>query len=112
MSEQTFFVLSALAHEPLHGYGILSVVEDLSHGRILLSVGTLYGILDRADGSRLIEVDREEVVASRLRRYYRLTEQGRTALSLEAQRQAANAEMAARRLGGWAAPGAATGAGA
>ncbi len=98
MTEQAFFVLSALAERPLHGYAILSEVADLSEGRIRLRVGTLYGILDRmaADGS--IELDREEVVDSRLRRYYRLTTSGRHALTREAARQAANARMATARL--------------
>lgn len=98
MSEQAFFVLSALALEPLHGYGILSVVDELSQGRIRLRVGTLYGILDRMSASGLIEVDREEIVASRLRRYYRLSDEGRHVVDREAARQAANARMAARRL--------------
>jgi DNA-binding PadR family transcriptional regulator len=100
MSEQAFFVLSALARTPLHGYAILSEVADLSEARLRLRVGTLYGILDRlaADGS--IEVDHEEVVDSRLRRYYRLTTRGRHALTREAARQAANARMATARLAG------------
>lgn len=98
MSEQAFFVLSALAPAPLHGYGILSEVADLSDGRVSLQVGTLYGILDRMAATGLIEVDREEIVDSRLRRYYRLRDDGRNALDREAARQAANARMATRRL--------------
>ena len=52
MSEQTFLVLTALAEEPLHGYAIVQAVEQLSEGRMVLRVGTLYGVLDRlvADG--------------------------------------------------------------
>lgn len=114
MSEQAFLVLSALALKSLHGYGILSEVVELSEGRVQLRVGTLYGILDRMAASGLIEVDREEVVDSRLRRYYRLSEHGRHALTREAARQAANARMAAQRLAGFGArtaPGAAAAGG-
>ncbi len=98
MSEQAFFVLSALAGEPLHGYAVLKHVAELSQGRISLRVGTLYGILDRmaADGS--LELDREVVVDSRLRRYYRLTDHGRHTLTREAARQAANAQTAMEQL--------------
>lgn len=101
MTEQAFFVLTALVDEPRHGYGIVGEVEQLSEGRVRLRVGTLYGVLDRLVGDGLVEPDREEVVAGRLRRYYRLTEHGHTALSAEAQRQAANARTASERLRAW-----------
>jgi DNA-binding PadR family transcriptional regulator len=106
LSEQAFFVLSALAAQPLHGYAILSEVADLSEGRMRLRVGTLYGILDRLATDGSIELEREEVVDSRLRRYYRITPRGRHALTREAARQAANARMATRRLAALADPAA------
>jgi DNA-binding PadR family transcriptional regulator len=58
----------------------------------------LYTALDRlrADGS--IEIDREEVVDSRLRRYYRLTPVGWERLAEEAARLQANAKVAMTRL--------------
>ncbi len=104
MSEQAFFALSALAGEPLHGYAVMKQVTDLSEGRIRLRVGTLYGILDRMAADGTIELDREEVVDSRLRRYYRLTDRGRHTLT----REAANARTAMQQLAAFAAgtPGA------
>jgi len=101
MSEQAFFVLTALVDQPRHGYGILGEVSDLSEDRVRLKVGTLYGVLDRLVTDGLVEPDREEIAHGRLRRYYRLTEQGRTALAAEAARQAANARAAATRLRAW-----------
>lgn len=98
MTEPAFFVLTALVGEPRHGYGILGEVEDISEGRVRLRVGTLYGVLDRLVGEGLVEHDREEVHHGRLRRYYRLTEQGGVALAAEAERQAANAKTASTRL--------------
>lgn len=100
VSEQTFYVVAALAGEPLHGYAVLSAVASLSDGRIRLSVGTLYGILDRLAANGTIEIDHEAIVDSRLRRYYRLTGDGRHLLTREATRQAANARMASERLAG------------
>ena len=73
MQEATFLVLTALAAGSQHGYGILSDVAEISGGRVRLRAGTLYAALDRLRIDGLVEVDREEVVDSRLRRYYRLT---------------------------------------
>ncbi|MBN9607941.1 MAG: helix-turn-helix transcriptional regulator [Actinobacteria bacterium] len=97
-SEQAFLIMSALAAGPLHGYALLSEVADLSGGRIRLRVGTLYGIVDRLAEDEVIEVDHEEIIDSRLRRYYRLSTNGRRVLADEAARQAANAQIAVGRL--------------
>lgn len=107
MTEQAFFVLTALVDQPRHGYGIVGEVAELSADRVRLKVGTLYGVLDRLVADGLVENDREEIANGRLRRYYRLTEPGRVALAAEAARQAANARTATARLGAWQ-PGAAT----
>jgi PadR family transcriptional regulator PadR len=101
MTEQAFFVLTALVDQPRHGYGIVAEVADLSDGRMRLKVGTLYGVLDRLVGDGLVEPDREEIAHGRLRRYYRLTKQGHDALAAEAARQAANARAATKRLRMW-----------
>src|SRR5580693_3979831 len=76
MTGQAFFVLTALAGGPRHGYGIVGEVAELSQGRILLKIGSLYGVLDRLAAEGLIEPDREEAHDGRLRRYYRLTRDG------------------------------------
>jgi DNA-binding PadR family transcriptional regulator len=94
MSEQTFLVLTALAEGPKHGYAIVRSVHDLSEGRMRLRVGTLYGVLDRLVEDGLAERDREEIHQGRLRRYYRLTDDGIQALADEARRLAANVRAA------------------
>src|SRR5262245_12351996 len=76
LQEPTFLVLAALAVEPLHGYGLIQAVSELSDGRVTLRAGTLYPALDRLTAERLVELAREEVVDGRLRRYYRLTDVG------------------------------------
>lgn len=98
MREPTFLILSALAVEPAHGYAIIKQVEHSSGGAVKLRVGTLYGALDRLSDQGLIELDREEVVDSRLRRYYRLSAAGARALRDEATRRKVTAEAALRRL--------------
>ncbi|WP_312877910.1 PadR family transcriptional regulator [Lentzea indica] len=100
MSEQTFLVLTALAEEPLHGYAIVQAVEQLSEGRMVLRVGTLYGVLDRLVSDGLAERDREEVHQGRLRRYYKLTDSGVRALQAEVARLSANVRAASAVLRG------------
>jgi PadR family transcriptional regulator, regulatory protein PadR len=101
LTEPAFLVLTALARAPQHGYGIVGEVAELSQGRLQLKIGTLYGVLDRLVGERLVELDREEVQQGRLRRYYRLTRDGGAALAAEAKHLAANARVATDRLSVW-----------
>ena len=98
MQEATFLILTALADGSQHGYGIISEVAEISGGRVRLRAGTLYTALDRLRADKLIEVDREEIVEGRLRRYYRLTPSGTAVLSAEAARLHANAAAALQRL--------------
>ncbi|MGX6605261.1 PadR family transcriptional regulator [Micromonosporaceae bacterium Da 78-11] len=98
MREPTFWILTALVDQPRHGYGVIREAESLSEGRITLQAGTLYAALDRLAADGLVEVDHEEVVDGRPRRYYRLTADGTTALTEQASQQARSASTALRRL--------------
>jgi DNA-binding PadR family transcriptional regulator len=98
MQEPTFLILTALADGPQHGYGIMTDVARISSDRVRLLAGTLYTALDRLRTNGSIDVDREEIVDGRLRRYYRLTPSGTAALAAETARLQANARVAARRL--------------
>jgi DNA-binding PadR family transcriptional regulator len=98
MQEATFLILTALAAGSQHGYGILTDVREISGGLVQLRAGTLYTALDRLRADGLVEVDREEVVEGRLRRYYRLTPSGSDLLADEATRMQANAQAALSRL--------------
>ena len=98
MQEATFLILTALASGSQHGYGIITDVIGISDGRVKLRAGTLYTALDRLRADGLVEVDREEIVDSRLRRYYRLTAVGTERLAEEAARLRANAGVAMTRL--------------
>jgi DNA-binding PadR family transcriptional regulator len=98
MQEATFLILTALAGGTQHGYGIITDVERISDQRVRLRAGTLYTALDRLRADRLVEMDREEIVDGRLRRYYRLTAMGQERLAAEAARLQANALVAMSRL--------------
>jgi DNA-binding PadR family transcriptional regulator len=98
MQEATFMILTALASGSRHGYAIITDVNEISRGRVVLRAGTLYSALDRLRHDQLIEVDREEVVEGRLRRYYRLTPTGVTRLGVEADRLKSQSSVALTRL--------------
>jgi DNA-binding PadR family transcriptional regulator len=98
MQEATFLILTALADGSQHGYGIIGEVAEISGGRVTLKAGTLYTALDRLRADGLVDVDREEIVDNRLRRYYRLTPTGGQRLADEAARLQANAAAAFQRL--------------
>src|SRR5687768_9794056 len=104
MQEPTFLILAALAVRPLHGYGVIQAVAELSAGDVTLRPGTLYGALDRLAEQGLVTVDREEAVDGRLRRYYRLSDTGTAALRAQLERlrrhTAAVEIQLGKRLGG------------
>ena len=100
MQEPTFLILTSLAARAQHGYGIIADVERISDGSVRLRAGTLYAALDRLRVEGLIEVEREEIVEARLRRYYTLTKDGATRLAEEANRLRRHAQTASRRLRG------------
>lgn len=98
MREPTFWILTALASGPRHGYGVIREAATLSDGRVTLQAGTLYAALDRLAAERLVEVDREELVDGRTRRYYRLTHHGANALAAETEKLQASLDAANAQL--------------
>lgn len=99
LREPTFLVLTALGPGPLHGYGIIKAVKEMSQGRVVLRAGTLYGALERLESQGFVAFDGERSEGGPARRYYRLSEAGQTLLLREAERLAANARLAYSRLG-------------
>jgi DNA-binding PadR family transcriptional regulator len=79
-----FHVLLSLADGDKHGYAILKDVERRTGGEVVLSTGTLYGIIKRLLAEGLI---REVASLSDERRTaYRLTPFGRKVAIAEAER--------------------------
>jgi DNA-binding PadR family transcriptional regulator len=90
-----FHVLLSLADGDKHGYAILKEVESRTSGDVVLSTGTLYGIVKRLLADGLI---REVASLSDERRTaYRLTPFGRKVALAEAERLQALVK-AARKL--------------
>src|SRR5688500_449858 len=79
-----FHVLLALADGEKHGYAVLKEVEERTGGSVMLSTGTLYGIIKRLLADGLI---RDSAAGSdERRRAYRLTPFGRKVALGEAER--------------------------
>ena len=84
------YILLALADEDRHGYAIMREVEERTGGKVNLWPATLYGAIKRMLSAGIIEEAprRPEGEDDQRRRYYRLTQTGRTALAEETGRLA------------------------
>lgn len=98
MQEPTVLILSALADGRKHGYALIAATKEMSDGRVVLKVSTLYAALERLSKEGLVVRAGEEVIDGRLRRYYDLTGEGRAALEQEVARMQALARQASSRL--------------
>ncbi|MBR4393943.1 MAG: PadR family transcriptional regulator [Oscillospiraceae bacterium] len=83
LTEATYYILLSL-YTPQHGYGIMQQAEALSHGRVHLAAGTLYGALNTlCDKGWIIQLPVDD--GSR-RKEYRLTQNGLAILVNEVRR--------------------------
>ena len=98
LNDQRFHILVALANGPMHGYGVAEEIRSITNGDLSPRAGPLYHALDKLVEQQLVEVDREEVVDSRMRRYYKLTGLGSETLSAEALHRQRSPTVALDRL--------------
>jgi len=98
LSEASTFILLALA-EPLHGYGILKKVEQMSAGRVRLGPGTLYGALNKMVKKGWISPLPAQNGARR--KLYKLTARGHAQLQSEIARLTALVGYGEAALAAW-----------
>jgi DNA-binding PadR family transcriptional regulator len=80
LTEAVLYILLSL-YTPLHGYGIMQKVDELSHGRVNLGAGTLYGAINTlVDKGWIIPLAGE--VDSR-RKEYAITDAGKETVAIE-----------------------------
>ncbi len=83
LTEATYYILLSL-YNPQHGYGIMQQAETLSHGRVRLAAGTLYGALNAMVDKRwIVQLPVED--GSR-KKNYQITELGLEVLRGELER--------------------------
>ena len=83
LTEAVYYILLSLT-QPLHGYGIMQRVQQMSSGRVNLAAGTLYGALSTLVARGWIEELPNE--ADSRRKQYALTDLGHDALDVELAR--------------------------
>src|SRR4029434_2306154 len=76
-------ILALVESEPLHGYDIAGRIETRSDGTLRFTLASLYATLYRLEERELIRGRWVERAGQRRRRYYRITNKGRTALAAE-----------------------------
>ena len=76
-------ILKAVSLGPLHGYGVLLRIQQISQNRLQIQQGSLYPALYRLEHQGLIASEWGESENKRKAKYYRLTAAGRRRLKEE-----------------------------
>ena len=78
-------MLKAVSLGPLHGYGVLLRIEQMTEGALLVEQGALYPALYRLEQQGLLETEWGVSDNNRRAKYYRLTLAGRRRLKDETE---------------------------
>ena len=81
LTEATYYIMLSLI-EPLHGYGVMQKVEEISQGTVSVGPGTLYGAFSTLEKEKLILKIKEEA----RRKCYTLTPKGKQVLLSQIER--------------------------
>ena len=73
-------ILKAVSLGPLHGYGVLLRIQQITHGALTIEQGALYPALYRLEKQGLLDADWGVSDNNRRARFYRLTTAGRRQL--------------------------------
>src|SRR5882672_6286328 len=76
-------ILKAVSLRPLHGYGILLRIQQLSGDALQIPQGSLYPALYRLESSGLLTFEWGESENNRRAKFYQLTRSGRARLRAE-----------------------------
>ena len=76
-------ILKAISLGPLHGYGVLLRIQQMSRDKLQIQQGSLYPALYRLEHQGLIASEWGESENNRRAKYYRLTAAGRRRLQQE-----------------------------
>jgi PadR family transcriptional regulator len=76
-------ILKAVSLGPLHGYGVLLRIQQISRDKLRIQQGSLYPALYRLEHQGLISSEWGESENRRKAKYYRLTAAGRRRMSDE-----------------------------
>ncbi|MHC1750760.1 MAG: PadR family transcriptional regulator [Cellulosilyticaceae bacterium] len=84
LTEALFYILLAV-RKPNHGYGIIQEVSEITENRVVLGPGTLYGAINSMLSRGWIKLYSEDK-ASRKKKEYLITDQGKEVFTNEVKR--------------------------
>ncbi|HEY1342843.1 MAG TPA: PadR family transcriptional regulator [Bryobacteraceae bacterium] len=79
-------ILKAISLQPIHGYGVLLRIQQLSKDRLQIQQGSLYPALYRLQHRGWITASWDESETGRKAKYYRLTAEGVRQLHAETEK--------------------------
>lgn len=83
LTEAVYYILLSLT-KPLHGYGIMQKIEEMTDGRLIVSAGTLYGAINT-----LLErgwIKQHATAEDSRRKEYVITDEGKKVVKAELER--------------------------
>ncbi len=92
-------ILKAVSLGPLHGYGVLLRIQQISGEELVIQQGSLYPALYRLEHQGVIASEWGESENNRKAKFYRLTAEGRRQLRQEVKTWEAYAAAVAKVLG-------------
>jgi len=78
-------ILKAVSLGPLHGYGVLLRIQQLSGGALQIEQGSLYPALYRLEKARLLKTEWGTSENNRRAKFYTITRAGRKQLAAETE---------------------------
>jgi len=92
-------ILKAVSLGPLHGYGVLLRIQQISGDKLEIQQGSLYPALYRLEHQGLLASEWGESDNKRKAKFYRLTASGRRQLQSEAEKWNRMASLIGNILG-------------
>ena len=93
-------ILSLLAEQPMYGYHIAQELERRSEGYFEMKEGLLYPALHQMERDGLLSSEWRTVAGARRRKYYFITDKGRTVLANSVAEWTTFTEKLMRVIGG------------
>lgn len=97
----SMLLLQLLSEKDMYGYEMIETLEQRSHSVFQLKAGTLYPLLHTLESQNYLTAYEKEI-QGKVRRYYRITKEGRKALDKKKEEWSDYTEAVSRVIGGTA----------
>lgn len=78
LTEPMYYILLSML-KPIHGYGIMKNIDQITNGRVQVGAGTMYALLSRFEKEQIIE----QTEIKEGKKFYMITEKGMGILKQE-----------------------------